>query len=56
MTLKELVQVYESLKECDPDVEYFNWGPSWEFACQRKEAALKILKRAIKEANNERTN
>lgn len=49
MTLSELKQIMESLKECDPDVEYFCWGPTYEFAKQRKEAALKILRREIKE-------
>lgn len=48
MTLEELQKVYDSLKECDPDVEVFNWGPSWEFARQRKEEALKILRKEIK--------
>ena len=54
MTLEELQQVFDSLKECDPDVEYFNWGPSLQFAQNRKKEALKILRREIKKAKNER--
>lgn len=52
MTIKELEQVYNSLYECGPDVEDFSWGPTYEFAMQRRETALKILKRAIEEARN----
>jgi len=52
MTLEELQKVYDSLKECNPEVEVFNWGPSWEFAKQRKEEALKILRKEIKRMNN----
>lgn len=48
MTLEELKKVYESLKECDPDVEVFDWGPSWELARRRKEEALRILRKEIK--------
>ena len=49
MTLEEAIKVKESLQELTADVEIFNWGPSWEFANQRKEEALKIIKREIKE-------
>jgi hypothetical protein len=56
MSLEELQQVYNSLKECDPDVEYFNWGPSLNFAQERKKQALKILRKAIKEKKNEPAN
>ena len=52
MTLEELEQVYNSLLECGPDVEDFSWGPTYEFAMQRRETALKILKTAIEEARN----
>lgn len=48
MTLEELIQIRDSLKECDPDVEKFSWGPTLEFAEQRKNAALKILNKEIK--------
>lgn len=47
MTLEELEQVHNSLLECGPDVEDFSWGPTYEFAMQRRETALKILKREI---------
>lgn len=53
MTLEELEQVYSSMIECGPDVEDFNWGPTYEFAMQRRETALKILKKAIQEKRNE---
>jgi len=49
MTLEELEQVHNSLLECGPDVEDFSWGPTYEFAMQRRETALKILKKAIEE-------
>ncbi len=52
MTLEELIKVKESLEELTADVETFNWGPSWEFANQRKAEALRIVKRAIKEKKN----
>ena len=48
MTLEEAIKVKESLKELTADRETFNWGPSWEFANQRKEEALTIIKREIK--------
>lgn len=52
MTLDELKQIKESLRECKPDVEDFSWGPSLEFAWQRKEEALKILTREIQRMKN----
>lgn len=52
MTLKELEQVYSSLMECGPDVEDFSWGPTYEFAMQRRETALKILQKAIEQGRN----
>ncbi len=48
MTLEELYAVKKSLEELTPDVEDFSWGPSYEFAKQRKAEALKILRREIK--------
>mgnify|MGYP003349426644 CR=1 FL=1 len=47
MTIEELLKVYDSLKECTPDVEDFSWGPTYEFALQRRKEALKILTKAI---------
>lgn len=54
MTLEEAVKVEESLKELSADVEVFNWGPSWEFANQRRAEALKIIRREIRKLKNER--
>ena len=48
MTLEEAIKVKESLKELSADVETFNWGPSWEFANQRKSEALRIIEKEIK--------
>ena len=48
MKLEELQKILDSLKECDPDIERFSWGPTYEFALKRKEEALKLLKQAIK--------
>ena len=52
MTLEEATKVMESLKELTADVEIFNWGPSWEFANQRKAEALRIMRKEIKELKN----
>jgi hypothetical protein len=48
ITLENLIKIKESLRECKPDVEDFSWGPSLEFAEQRKKEALKILNAEIK--------
>ena len=48
MTLEEAFKVKESLKELSADVETFNWGPSLEFANQRKAEALQIIEKEIK--------
>jgi len=53
MKVEELKQIRESLKECKPDVEDFSWGPTLEFAQQRKKEALKILNREIRKRNGE---
>lgn len=53
MTKKDLQRVYDSLLECGPDEEDFSWGPTYEFAMQRRERALNILKQAIEEAKND---
>jgi len=50
LTVEELRQVYTSLSECVPDIEDFSWGPTYEFAMQRRERALQILKDAIVKA------
>ncbi len=55
MTLEEAIKVEESLKELTADVETFNWGPSWEFANQRKAEALKIIRREIKFLQNKQS-
>lgn len=52
MTLEEAIKVRDSLKELTADVETFNWGPSWEFANQRKAEALRIVNREIKSIKN----
>ena len=52
MTFEELEKVRDSLKELTADVEDFSWGPSWEFANQRKAEALRIINREIKEKKN----
>jgi hypothetical protein len=56
MTLEEAVKVKESLKELTADEETFSWGPTWEFANQRKQEALGIINKEIKRLKNERTN
>lgn len=56
MTLEELKKVYNSLHELDPDIEKFSWGPTYAFAQKRQTEALQILRKAIKESKNERSN
>lgn len=53
MTLQDLEQVYTSLLECGPDNEHFSWGTVYENIKQRRETALKIIKTAIEEKQNE---
>jgi hypothetical protein len=52
MKIEDLQKVYDSLLECGPDEEYFGWGPTYEFAMQRRDNALRILKTAIEEHHN----
>lgn len=49
MTLDELKKIEESLEEliADPEIDF---GPAYEMAKIRKEKALRIVRRAIKEA------
>lgn len=49
MTLTELVKVKESLEEliADPQIDF---GPAYEMAKRRKQEALRIVNRAIREA------
>jgi len=56
MTVDDLVKIKESLEECYPDVEYFSWGPTYTFAKQRREAALKLLKKEIRTLKNANQN
>lgn len=48
MTLEEAIKVKESLEELSVDAEDFSWGPTYEFAKQRKAEALKIIQNEIK--------
>jgi hypothetical protein len=48
ITYEELKAVYDSLKECKPNVEDFSWGPTLGMAEKRKKEALKILRRTMK--------
>lgn len=48
MNLDELTQIKDSLAECKPSVEDFSWGPTYELAEKRRVAALKVIRRAIK--------
>ena len=53
MLINELQQVLESLKELEPNVEKFSWGPTYELAEKRQSEAIKIVKREIKRLKNE---
>lgn len=47
MDKEKLQKVYDSLSECTPPVESFSWGPTYEFALQRRTEALKILEKEL---------
>ena len=53
LTLEELYKIKKSLEELSADAETFNWGPTLEFANQRKAEALKLLRREIKAMKHE---
>lgn len=53
MTLEEAIKIKESLYELSPDVESFSWGPTFEFAKQRQNEALKIIQKEIKRLMND---
>ena len=55
MTLEEAIKVKESLQELTADVEELSWGPSRDFANQRKAEALKIIDKEIKRLKHEQT-
>jgi uncharacterized protein Yka (UPF0111/DUF47 family) len=47
LSLEELKEIRDSLRELDPDVEKFSWGPSHSLANERKRKALRKLNREI---------
>ena len=49
MTLDEAKKIQESLEELSVNEEDFSWGPTYEFAQERKKEALRIIRREIKE-------
>ena len=49
MTLKEAELVLNSLQELSVDVEQFSFGPSFEFAEERRTKAIKIMNQKIKD-------
>jgi hypothetical protein len=47
--LEEAAQLaLESLRELEPNAEVFDWGPSLEFARQRRDRAIAALELALK--------
>jgi hypothetical protein len=44
----DIEKVIESLSECHPPVEVFNWGPTLEFAKSRRDHALKLLHKELR--------
>lgn len=48
MTLEDAEKIQASLTELSPDIEDFYWGPSYEFAMQRRKESLKIIQNEIK--------
>jgi hypothetical protein len=53
MTLEDLIKVRDSLKECNPSVEDFCWGPTYEFAQKRRDKAMFILTKEIRRIKND---
>ena len=47
MTREDLLKVQTSLLECVPDIEKLQWGPSHDFALQRRKEALQLLQKAL---------
>lgn len=52
MTVEDLQKIYDSLLECRPDAEEFSWGPTYKLAMDRREIALRILRKEIKKSQN----
>lgn len=52
MELSELNEVLESLKELSPDIEDFSWGPSYEWAMQRRKRSIEIINKEIEKHKN----
>lgn len=55
MTLDEAKKIQESLEELSVNEEEFSWGPTYEFAQERKREALRIIRREIKQLKNDPT-
>jgi hypothetical protein len=49
MTLNEAEKIKRCLEELIVDVEYNSWGPTYEIAQREQRAALRIIRREIKE-------
>ena len=54
MNLQQAKEVLESLQELSPNVEDFSWGPSYEFAKERQNKAIKHIKKLIKELEHQK--
>ena len=52
MELTELNEVLESLRELSPDIEDFSWGPSYEWAMQRRKRSIEIINKEIEKHKN----
>lgn len=48
MTLEDAEKIQASLTELSPDIEDFYWGPSYDFAMQRRKESLNIIQNEIK--------
>ena len=52
MELSELNEVLDSLRELSPDIEDFSWGPSYEWAVQRRKKSIEIINKEIEKLKN----
>ena len=52
MELSELNEVLDSLRELSPDIEDFSWGPSYEWAMQRRKRSIEIINKEIEKRKN----
>lgn len=54
MNKEDLAFIIATIEDLSVDVETHSWGPSYHLAQQDKQKALKILRKALKEAKEQK--